>query len=396
MTRYARAKGSKASNEREPEEATPWAQMVRGIRKIDNPEVEEEAEDMVEVDRDPVVPMQEDEVKADIEATQSDLEEADQKEGEKDDGDKSKKKRKRSKNKCLQCKEKGHLKMDCPTLSEERRKELRELVAMKIERKGKGTGRKKNKNKNNAPKEDNLNDGKVKKNNNKHSKRAFKDKAGQLVAEDEGTFQGFRVTKEDEKRLRKLQKDLEKQKLSKEELKEALKKERRRAEKSLARSKKMVCYHCRKPGHFLSECPDADKPGESRARVNNPGGGGGNYCFKCGSSEHLSKDCKSKRSGEEAFAFAVCFICKQTGHLAKACPDNPKGLYPNGGGCRFCGSVEHLKSDCSRKREKDARNEVVAYKMSFSRGLEVEEDLAFAAQKSKGAKMQTKKKVVSF
>ena len=29
------------------------------------------------------------------------------------------------------------------------------------------------------------------------------------------------------------------------------------------------------------------------------------------------------------------FNCLQTGHLAKACPDNPRGLYPKGGGCRF-------------------------------------------------------------
>ena len=56
-----------------------------------------------------------------------------------------KKKRKRNQNKCLNCKEPGHLKKDCPELSDERRKELQELYVMKIERKGKGTGRKKNK-----------------------------------------------------------------------------------------------------------------------------------------------------------------------------------------------------------------------------------------------------------
>merc|ERR1712058_217833 len=59
---------------------------------------------------------------------------------------------------------------------------------------------------------------------------------------------------------------------------------------------------------------------------------------------------------ENAYRFAVCFICKQEGHLAKACPDNPKGLYPNGGGCVFCGSVEHLKRDCPRKLEKDLKS----------------------------------------
>ena len=44
--------------------------------------------------------------------------------------------------------------------------------------------------------------------------------------------------------------------------------------------------------------------------------------------------------------------------MAKSCPDNPKGMYPKGGGCKFCGSVEHLKSDCTRKAEKDKRQEV--------------------------------------
>merc|ERR1712098_419670 len=59
--------------------------------------------------------------------------------------EKGKKKKKRNQNKCLNCKEKGHLKMNCPQLPEERRKELQELLQLKIERKGIGTGRKKNK-----------------------------------------------------------------------------------------------------------------------------------------------------------------------------------------------------------------------------------------------------------
>ena len=41
----------------------------------------------------------------------------------------------------------GHLKKECPELSDERRKELQELFTMKVERKGQGTGRKKNKRK---------------------------------------------------------------------------------------------------------------------------------------------------------------------------------------------------------------------------------------------------------
>ena len=65
-------------------------------------------------------------------------------------GKKKKKSRKRAQNNCKNCKEKGHLKKECPQLSEERRKELQDLYTMKVERKGHGTGRKKNKNKKSA------------------------------------------------------------------------------------------------------------------------------------------------------------------------------------------------------------------------------------------------------
>ena len=65
-------------------------------------------------------------------------------------GKKKKKSRKRAQNNCKNCKEKGHLKKECPQLSEERRKELQDLYTMKVERKGHGTGRKKNKNKKGA------------------------------------------------------------------------------------------------------------------------------------------------------------------------------------------------------------------------------------------------------
>lgn len=34
------------------------------------------------------------------------------------------------------------------------------------------------------------------------------------------------------------------------------------------------------------------------------------------------------------------------GHIARQCPDNPKGLYPNGGCCKLCGDVTHLRKDC--------------------------------------------------
>merc|ERR1719481_1676965 len=61
------------------------------------------------------------------------------------------KKKQKKNEKCKVCGDKGHRKMDCEKLSEDRRKELQELFQMKVERKGKGTGRKKKKNKNKLP-----------------------------------------------------------------------------------------------------------------------------------------------------------------------------------------------------------------------------------------------------
>merc|ERR1712142_650508 len=283
----------------------------------------------------------------------------------------SKKKKRKKSEKCKVCGEKGHRKMDCERLPEERRKELKDLYILKVERKGHGTGRKKNKGKsdllpyeskiekqedsgidmdqcvNDASRNSVLN---LKTSSKKKSKKKpKKDKSGAFIEEGEGLFQGFRVKMEDQLRLEDLSKKLKDTGMSQADVETTLKKERRIAEKNLARSKKLVCFNCRQPGHMLADCPSA-LLGETQ-----PASG---HCFKCGSLEHTSKDCKSKLRRENAYRFAVCFICKEEGHLAKACPDNPKGLYPKGGGCIFCGSVEHLKRDCPRKVEKDLKQGV--------------------------------------
>ena len=46
-----------------------------------------------------------------------------------------------------------------------------------------------------------------------------------------------------------------------------------------------------------------------------------------------------------------CYVCKEKGHIASECPKNPNGVYPNGGGCRFCGSNKHFVKDCKRSSE---------------------------------------------
>ncbi|XP_031841536.2 uncharacterized protein LOC116430932 isoform X2 [Nomia melanderi] len=146
-------------------------------------------------------------------------------------------------------------------------------------------------------------------------------------------FDGFPVKKDDADRLRELKQKMVMKGIPKKEVDIAMKLERRKAEKALARIRKCVCFHCRKAGHNLSDCPEL---GSEQA--------GTGICFKCGSTEHTHFECKVSKPTE--FRYATCFICREQGHIAKQCPDNPKGIYPQGGSCKVCGDVTHLKKDC--------------------------------------------------
>ncbi|CAH3983223.1 zinc finger CCHC domain-containing protein 9-like [Pieris brassicae] len=176
-------------------------------------------------------------------------------------------------------------------------------------------------------------------------------------------FDGFPIMKKDAERLQELKNSMIKKGIPKSEVQRTIKLERRRAEKALARVKRDVCYNCRKGGHNLSDCPDlkSNIPGVDSAD---------GVCFKCGSTEHRQNECKVQRDKE--FRFATCFICRETGHLARQCPDNPKGLYPNGGCCKLCGDVTHLRKDCPTVSEK---KESTSIKLSTLDGTDNIEDI---------------------
>ncbi|KAM6109461.1 zinc finger CCHC domain-containing protein 9 [Phoenicopterus ruber ruber] len=128
----------------------------------------------------------------------------------------------------------------------------------------------------------------------------------------------------------------------------ALKKDKRREDRRLKRQEMkknaMVCFHCREPGHGVADCPAVLESQDM----------GTGICYRCGSTEHDISKCKAKIDpAVGAFPYAKCFICGEMGHLSRSCPDNPKGLYAEGGGCKLCGSVEHFRKDCPEKQNAD-------------------------------------------
>ena len=116
----------------------------------------------------------------------------------------------------------------------------------------------------------------------------------------------------------------------------------RKKRKLLAKMVDMTCFHCREKGHSLAFCPKMKDASEHLKKKSAQ-----NICFRCGSNSHRLNQCPDKTTQE--LPFATCFVCNGMGHLASKCEKNERGLYPDGGGCRFCGSVRHLQKDCDQR-----------------------------------------------
>jgi zinc finger CCHC domain-containing protein 9 len=150
--------------------------------------------------------------------------------------------------------------------------------------------------------------------------------------------QKLRLAVKEKKALPKLSKDDRKRKFGKD-----VDEEREKEEANFT-----ICLGCRKRGHFVKDCPKLSIAPKSILEAEGP-----EVCFNCGSPDHTLKNCTKPREGRGSLKFANCFICKKVGHISRDCPENPNGLYPNGGCCHICLLKTHLVRDCPERTEED-------------------------------------------
>ena len=89
-------------------------------------------------------------------------------------------------------------------------------------------------------------------------------------------------------------------------------------------------------------------------------------CYRCGSSEHLIKDCIKAYSKHEYLVkyhqTQPCRVCRKVGHTEEDCWFKEQ-LKDGQRRCFRCGSTEHMVKDCARPRRIGS---VIAHKSSYT------------------------------
>ncbi|RZC35635.1 msta [Asbolus verrucosus] len=297
MTRFARAKGSKASNERVPEEATSWNDMKQQL--LEKNKQVEEAKKKHEADKQRdknykafLQSVEEEESRnskwAEFPTEKPEKEKKIEKDSKKSDTKVIKKKKKpltgdnegktiNKKSKKVSVKRKLNNAESTEASAVKKVKksaDLSEEELKKIEKKKQKKVRQLEKRK--QKKQPKSKDNKI------HKRRKhLQDKMyinGKEV--DIAYVDGFPIKKEDAERIHQLRKQMISKGLPRSEIKISLKLERRKAEKAFAREKKKVCFNCRKSGHNLSECPDLGQQQLAESA-------GTGICFKCVSKNEI-------------------------------------------------------------------------------------------------------------
>lgn len=144
----------------------------------------------------------------------------------------------------------------------------------------------------------------------------------------------------------------------------------RRDKREQERMSAQRCFACREMGHSAKTCPTMSAATQHSNKFNKPSSQGVVCCYRCGSTEHSLAKCRKPEPQEGVdLPFASCFICGEKGHLASKCSQNQgRGIYPNGGCCKLCQSVDHLAKDCSLRTNAQGVNTISNAAISLGGG----------------------------
>lgn len=88
-----------------------------------------------------------------------------------------------------------------------------------------------------------------------------------------------------------------------------------------------ICHFCKKPGHFIAQCPDKNRNFVSPSSSSI-------VCQLCQKVGHVAKQC---------FTISKCQICNQIGHNSKFCRNRSNNI-----SCQICNQTGHVAKTCPR------------------------------------------------